>query len=93
MMAGQRKGEDMKYNNIGDAIAGVMDMTKRGMTSHEYELHIKRIKRYARIVEECEDALTCFNEEEARTDERYGKWEKKLIKYRNKLEAEINLGL
>lgn len=82
----------MRYADIGEAIAGMIDQTARGMTDHEYELHIKRIKRYANIVEECEDALTVFNEDETET-EAYTKWVSKLAKYRGKLEAELNMGL
>lgn len=82
----------MKYTNIGEAIAGFIDQTARGMTDHEYELHIKRIKRYANVVEECEDALTVFDEDEHET-EAYTKWANRLAKYKGKLEAELNMGL
>lgn len=82
----------MRYADIGEAIAGMLDQTTRGMTDHEYELHIKRIKRYANIIEECEDALTVFNEDEVATGA-YTKWATKLAKYRCKLEAELNMGL
>lgn len=82
----------MKYHNIGDAIAGMIDQTQRGMTNHEYELHLKRIKRYANKVQECEDALTVFNDDE-KQDERYIKWVKMLDKYKTKLEVELNMGL
>lgn len=82
----------MRYNNIGDAIAGAIDQAKRGMTNHEYDLHIKRIRRYANKVEECEDALTVFSEDETES-EPYIKWQKMLTKYQQKLEAELNMGL
>ena len=82
----------MKYRSIGDAVEGMIDQMSRGMTSHEYELYIRRLKRYANKVEECEDALTVFSEDE-RQDERYIKWEKMLAKNRAKLEAEKHMGL
>lgn len=82
----------MKYSNIGDAIASIIDQTRRGMNDHEYELHLKRIKRYANKVEECEDALTVFDEDEAETVQ-YIKWQKMLVKYQHKLEEELNRGL
>jgi hypothetical protein len=82
----------MRYNNIGDAIAGAIDQARRGMTNHEYDLHIRRIKRYADKVEECEDALTVFDESETETAQ-YIKWATMLTKYREKLDAEINKGL
>lgn len=82
----------MKYGNIEDAIVAMIDQTKRGMTSHEYELHLKRLKHYAEIILECEDALGCFDETE-HTDPRCIKWSKRLEKYRIKLETEKNMGL
>lgn len=82
----------MRYTNIGDAIAGAIDQAKRGMTNHEYDLHIRRIKRYADKVQECEDALTVFSEDETETPQ-YIKWEKMLAKYQQKLEVELNAGL
>ena len=82
----------MKYHNIGDAIAGMIDQTQRGMTNHEYELHLKRIKRYANKVQECEDALKVFSDDD-KQDERYIKWVKMLDKYKAKLEAELNMGM
>ena len=82
----------MKYNNIGDAIAGAIDQSRRGMTNHEYELHTNRLKRYANKVEECEDALSVFGDDE-RQDDRYIKWAKMLAKYKAKLEDEKVKGL
>lgn len=82
----------MKYYTIGEAIAGAIDQAKRGMTDHEYELHLKRIKRYANKVEECEDALTVFSDDEVGT-EQYNKWARSLARYKQKLEAELNVGL
>ena len=82
----------MKYRSIGDAVEGMIDQINRGMTDHEYELHIKRLKRYANKVEECEDALSVFGEDE-KQDERYIKWSKMLAKYKAKLEAEKIRGL
>lgn len=82
----------MKYKDIGSAIAGMIDQQMRGMTDHEYELHLKRIKRYYNIIEECEDALTVFDEAEYDTEE-YIKWSKKLETYKNKLETEQYRGL
>lgn len=82
----------MRYRTIDDAIAGAIDQTRRGMTNHEYELHIRRIKRYANKVEECEDALTVFDESETET-EQYIKWQETLAKYRQKLDAELSRGL
>lgn len=82
----------MRYYNIGDAIAGMIDQTQRGMTNHEYELHINRLKRYYNKVEECLDALSVFDEQE-HNDPRYIKWQKTLYKYMNKLETERKRGL
>lgn len=82
----------MRYYSIDDAIAGALDQHLRGMTDHEYELHLKRIKRYANIVQDCEDALTVFSDDE-KTTEQYIKWQKKLTKYQQKLNAELNRGL
>lgn len=82
----------MKYHNIGDAIAGMIDQTTRGMSNHEYDLHINRLKRYANIIEECEDALTCFSEEE-HADPKYKRWADRLAKYQTKLNAEMQMGL
>ena len=82
----------MKYKSIGDAVAGMLDQTRRGMTDHEYELHLRRIKRYADKVQECEDALTVFDESETGSDQ-YIKWADTLTKYRGKLDAELNKGL
>lgn len=82
----------MRYANIGDAIAGMLDQHRRGMTDHEYDLHLRRLKRYAGKVEECEDALSVYAEDEANTDG-YIKWAKMLAKYQSKLKAELNAGL
>lgn len=82
----------MRYYNIGDAIAGMIDQTDRGMTNHEYELHINRLRRYGNKIQECEDALSVFDDNE-KEDERYIKWAKMLAKYQAKLEAEKNKGL
>lgn len=70
----------MKYKSIGDAVAGMLDQTRRGMTDHEYELHLRRIKRYA-------------NDETETGSDQYAKWADTLAKYRNKLDAELNKGL
>ena len=82
----------MRYKDIGSAIAGMIDQQMRGMTDHEYELHLKRLKRYYNIIEECEDALTVFDEGEKDTEE-YIKWSTRLKTYESKLDKEQHRGL
>ena len=82
----------MKCRSIGEAIECAIDQARRGMTDHEYDLHLQRIKRYANKIEECEDALTVFSESETDTLP-YVKWQKKLIRYKQKLEEEMSMGL
>ena len=82
----------MTYNSIGDALAGMLDQHKRGMTDHEYELHLRRIKRYANKVQEAEDALTVFRKDEAETAQCI-KWQMMLARYQQKLQEELSKGL
>lgn len=81
----------MKYHDIGSAIAGMIDQTTRGMTDHEYELHIKRLRRYGNKIMDIEDYISVWENEPESPE--YKKAVADLEKYKQKLADEKVRGL
>lgn len=81
----------MKYRNLGQAITGLIDQTRRGLTDHEYELHLQRLGKYSNMVYDLEDKVEVLSDEVG--SERYIKAQRDLEKYKAKLDAELALGL